>query len=62
MTDLVVLLDAVHDVEAENATENGSGDDSDIAPFLRANRNHFAAFDVGQTQMLYLHRSFGRIF
>jgi hypothetical protein len=41
VTDLVASFEAVHDVEAENATENGAGDDPNVAPFLRSTTHHF---------------------
>lgn len=41
--DLVTFLDAVHDVEAENATENGAGDDSDVGPCSGTPNHHFCS-------------------
>lgn len=40
---LVTFLDAVHDVEAENATENGAGDDSDVGPCSGTPNYHFCS-------------------
>lgn len=41
--DLVTFLDAIHDVEAENATENSAGDDSDVGPCSGTPNYHFCA-------------------
>lgn len=42
--DLIANFEAVHDVEAENATENSAGDDPNVGPFPRRTTHHVFFF------------------